>query len=377
MHGKDYINIAYKRLETIKITPDKEIYLVMEQATRCLYILKIVNRENLPDKKLLGVQHPNLASIQHLTEDDGKTYIIMEYIAGLTLTEYLPQNPQLNFEALKNIITALCSALSCLHSHGIIHRDIKPDNIFINNDGVVKLLDYDAAREKTAPKEQDTICLGTQGYASPEQYGFQSTDERSDIYSLGVTMKFILGNQYTSAMKAIIDKCTQFDPQNRYQSVDEIQLELNRPTSISNMTFQWKAAYIIHEMLLFCFVNIFIWGLISHSLPHNVYVAGRYENMVTLFFIALGYCYFITKHNSYKLMIKENPKFSGLKKSILFICYWFAWQLALGFLGTVLGLNVTQGYWDELLLSSTMVLSPALALLSVTVKNNLKVQPKN
>ena len=90
------------------------------------------------------------------------------------------------------ITRELCTVLAFLHGKGIIHRDIKPSNILLARDGHIRLIDFDAARMPRDNLEQDTKLLGTRGYASPEQYGFAQTDERSDIYSLGVTLGQLL-----------------------------------------------------------------------------------------------------------------------------------------------------------------------------------------
>lgn len=374
MTGREYINIAYKKLETIKDTPEKEIYLVKKLSTNQLYILKIINRVNLSAKSLLGVHHPNLATIHELTEDNGTTYIITEYISGITLTEYLEHNPSLDFDHLKSILLSLCSAIECLHNHGVIHRDIKPDNIFMTSDNIIKLLDYDAARKKTAPKIQDTVCLGTQGYASPEQYGFQSTDERSDIYSLGVTMKFILKDKYTPAMKAIIDKCTQFDPANRYQNISDLMndLLLCQNNNFLPVLDTWKYAYLLHKLLIFSAVSMIFWMIAGRAIPADTYVNMRFFNLFLYVVSYLIYCVYLNKKCTLTKLQKVPPKFNTIKKILLAIPYYIAWQYTLGSVAVLCGMAVYQGYWDKVILGSTMVLAPILTAVSVAVKNRIK-----
>ena len=119
----------------------------------------------------------------------------------------------------------LCEAVSLLHSFSIVHRDIKPANIIITQSGSLKLIDFDIARKIKPKKEKDTQILGTVDYASPEQYGFSQTDERSDIYSMGVVYNYMLTGKIPQRKLAkgqvseIILKCTSMAPWERYDNV--------------------------------------------------------------------------------------------------------------------------------------------------------------
>ncbi|MBR4904092.1 MAG: protein kinase [Selenomonadaceae bacterium] len=119
----------------------------------------------------------------------------------------------------------MCDGLKELHEQKIIHRDIKPSNMILQGERI-RLIDFDAARIFKEGKESDTKLLGTKGYAPPEQFGHGQTDNRSDIYSLGVTMKTLLGENCDGRLKKILDKCTELDPKNRFQNVDELKLAL-------------------------------------------------------------------------------------------------------------------------------------------------------
>lgn len=114
----------------------------------------------------------------------------------------------------------------------IIHRDIKPTNIMVSNDDVVYLVDFNISREYDENQSVDTVIMGTQGYASPEQCGFAQTDCRSDIYSIGMLMKNILmvdeyPDKETKRLKRIIDKCTSIDPGKRYKNIEKLEQALN------------------------------------------------------------------------------------------------------------------------------------------------------
>ena len=169
--------------------------------------------------KLKECKSPFLAAVVDYSAD----YMIMEYVSGEPLNAgNLPK------DRLYEIFSEICEGIIALHYAGIIHRDIKPSNIMLTDSGKIKIIDYDAARLKKPEADKDTVFVGTDGFAAPEQYGFMQTDERSDIYALGVTMKLLLGEQYMrSPYKAVAEKCMRFDPQKRYPTVAAVKLALS------------------------------------------------------------------------------------------------------------------------------------------------------
>ncbi|MCM1187450.1 MAG: serine/threonine protein kinase [Lachnoclostridium sp.] len=150
---------------------------------------------------------------------EDSTVVMEEYIEGK-----LPDVLDLSKEQFLNVVKSLCSVLEFIHGKGIIHRDIKPSNIILTEDEHVYLIDFDAARMPKEEVEKDTKLLGTRGFAPPEQYGFAQTDERTDIYALGVTLNQIMGEKNQSPRyKKIIRKCMNLDPDKRYQSVKQVK----------------------------------------------------------------------------------------------------------------------------------------------------------
>jgi len=166
--------------------------------------------------------HSLWAKIFFCVEDDNKTFVVEEFFSGENLSER--KNFLTEIEA-RNFILQLCDGLKILHGAGIVHRDIKPSNLIVQDDKI-KLIDFDAARIFSADKSEDTNFLGTKGYAPPEQFGYGQTDSRSDIFSLGVTFKKLLGKNCKGNLKKILSKCTELDPKNRYQTVDELKTAL-------------------------------------------------------------------------------------------------------------------------------------------------------
>lgn len=210
--------------------------------------------------------HPGLPKLQEVVLSETSTTIIEEYIEGTTAG-----STELSEKQFLNLVKELCSVLEFLHGKGIIHRDIKPSNIILAKDGHIRLIDFDAARMPKEGLEQDTRLLGTRGYAPPEQYGFAQTDERTDIYSLGVTLEQLLGDRAGKPRyKRIIRKCTNLNPDKRYQSVAQVK----RAFFHTGQSILCAAAVILLAVLL--------WNAISWQSVKNDGVPAGSEELVVL-----------------------------------------------------------------------------------------------
>ena len=133
------------------------------------------------------LSHPNIVSVYDVSRGETE-YIVMELIDGITLKQYMEKRGQLNWREALHFITQIMKALSHAHSRGIIHRDIKPQNIMVQPDGNVKVMDFGIARAKNSVNDKTSAVLGTAHYISPEQARGDRIDARSDIYSAGVVL---------------------------------------------------------------------------------------------------------------------------------------------------------------------------------------------
>ena len=169
--------------------------------------------------------NPHIPSIHTYWEEDGKLIVIEEYVQGTTLDTYLVENNP-SLERREKILLDILDGVSFLHqaTPPIIHRDLKASNIMITNDDEVKILDYDAAKNYQEGSARDTVLMGTPGNAAPEQYGFAQSDERTDIYALGVLMKEMFPNE--KAYLQIANKATEIDPKNRFSTIDELKTSI-------------------------------------------------------------------------------------------------------------------------------------------------------
>ncbi len=195
---------------------------------------------------LANLKHINLPSVTGYFTEGARHFLVMEYIEGMTLDEYLEHN-NAPFPERRVLGWArqLCDVLDYLHSQQppIIFRDMKPGNIMLMRNGRVKLIDFGIARFFRHASSQDTQLLGTPGFAPPEQYGKAQTDERSDIYSLAMTlfqlMTFTLSEkgfglhdvqsvnpEISLPVARALEKATALSPEDRFQSVDAFRRAL-------------------------------------------------------------------------------------------------------------------------------------------------------
>lgn len=164
--------------------------------------------------------------------NDRMRCVLREYVPGETLAA-LAEKKSFSEEEVLKIGLQLCKQLDILHSMDppVIHRDIKPQNVVLREDGTAILIDFGIARVHTE-KETDTVAFGTQGFAPPEQYGFAQTDARSDIYSLGILLCWLLHRQIKperenrSPLEKVIARCTAFDPEKRFADVRQVERAL-------------------------------------------------------------------------------------------------------------------------------------------------------
>ena len=182
-----------------------------------------------------GLDHKGLPKYTESFENENVLITVREYIEGLPLDRYAQEN-ELSVKEITRICARICDILAYLHHRDepIIHRDIKPQNIIIGPDGSVSLIDFDIARVYRSGHDTDTVFFGTLAYAPPEQYGFAQTDARTDIYSLGILLRWLLTGSTKEnknvkiyrPLDKIIRKCTGFAPKDRFADVLQVKKAL-------------------------------------------------------------------------------------------------------------------------------------------------------
>ena len=219
----DTTDNMYLTQSVIKESNKGTISLVKNQQDGKLYIKKEIIGPSYIYKKLEGKNHQYLPKIYKVKYIDGITVIIEEYIDAVPINK-----AELNEKQVLEAIKELCDVVLFLHNQYIIHRDIKPSNILWASDNHIRLIDFDISRTVSEEKDTDTRLLGTRGYAPPEQFAFAQTDRRTDIYAIGVTMKVLLGEKASiSKYNRIIKKCTDLNPDERYQTILQVKEALD------------------------------------------------------------------------------------------------------------------------------------------------------
>ena len=218
----DAIQTEYDLVRQLKKSERGSVRVVRHRQSGVRFVFRRYEGSGAVYQKLLPVSCPNLPQIMEAAEQDGQTAVLEEYVQGDTLAELL-MGARLTEREARQVTMQLCQALHVLHSMGAVHRDVKPENVILRGSDAV-LIDFDAARIYKVASESDTQVLGTTGFAAPEQYGIFQSDERADIFSLGVLLNIMLTGKHPSRemaagkMGRIVRKCTMTAPEQRYQS---------------------------------------------------------------------------------------------------------------------------------------------------------------
>lgn len=228
--------------EVIELSKGK-VYIVKSSLDDRIYIKKVLALENYKIyKEIQKLEIANIPKIYEIINLEDKLVIIEEYINGYSLEEILEDSKRLSEKQVIDYMLDLIDILEELHfsSSNIIHRDIKPSNLMVNNDGILKLIDFDISRQHNTEKTNDTTLLGTFGYAAPEQFGFNQSDARTDIYSIGVTMNMLLTGQlpkdemYEGGLSRVISTCIEMDSKRRFQDIGELKNALSNQKIIND-----------------------------------------------------------------------------------------------------------------------------------------------
>lgn len=221
-HITAYIETAFLKIRLLKSSDKGEVWLASEKSGR-LVIRKRIAWTGLPYAMLKEKGYPLIPRILHCIEEDGETLVVEEYVQGESLLDRIGRKAYLSEREAGNILLQLCDGLAPIHAQGIVHRDIKPSNLILQSGCIIRLIDFDAARTVKEHSGEDTMHLGTKGYAPPEQFGYGQTDARSDIYSIGITLRESMPEGYGGYLAKVFARCTEIDPDRRYRNVQELR----------------------------------------------------------------------------------------------------------------------------------------------------------
>lgn len=230
MNHEDELRLSFYK-EIASVNERHGIKLVQHIDTGKVYVKKTLTHYDATIFEIIRDGHyPGVPVIKELIESDDSLIVIEDYISGHSLDEILEKRTFTVSETIK-IISDLCDILLPFHSNNpqIVHRDIKDSNVIIDNEGKVYLIDFDASKMVVEGRNRDTDLIGTEEYAAPEQYGFGQSDQRTDIYALGILINRMLTGKVPSeslcdgALSKLVRKATEIDPGNRYQNVQSLK----------------------------------------------------------------------------------------------------------------------------------------------------------
>ena len=280
----------YKILNKIGQGGMSVVYLAMNEKANQQWAIKEMRKEKNKNYEIMKqslitetnllkeLKHPYLPSIADIIENDDTIIIVMDYVEGRPLSDILSEEGVIEEDKVADYAIQLCDVLDYLHSQNppIIYRDLKPANIMLRPDGKITLIDFGTARKYNYDSVSDTTCLGTIGYAAPEQFAgetLRQTDARTDIYNLGATMYHLLtgvnpseppyelypirrwDESLSNGLEKIILRATRKDPDKRFNDCKEMSYALQhfRDLDDSYIATQKKKIYLFVASLILSF----------------------------------------------------------------------------------------------------------------------------
>ena len=280
----------YKILNKIGQGGMSVVYLAMNEKANKQWAIKEMRKEKNKNYEIMKqslitetnllkeLKHPYLPSIADIIESDDTIIIVMDYVEGRPLSDILTEEGTIEEDKVADYAIQLCDVLDYLHSQNppIIYRDLKPANIMLRPDGKITLIDFGTARKYNYDSVSDTTCLGTIGYAAPEQFAgetLRQTDARTDIYNLGATMYHLLtgvnpseppyelypirrwDESLSNGLEKIILRATRKDPDKRFNDCKEMSYALQhfRDLDDSYIATQKKKMFLFAASLILSF----------------------------------------------------------------------------------------------------------------------------
>lgn len=260
----------YKILRPLGKGGSSSVFLAENVRLGTLWAIKEIGKRQDRSAQFLAephvlkrLRHPALPRIFDIIENEAYLYLVQDYLEGDTLEELLRREGTVPERQVVQWALEICDVYAYLHNQEpspIIFRDMKPGNLIVGPDGHIRLVDFGIAREYKETASSDTVCLGTRGYAAPEQYGGSQSDIRSDLYSLGVTLyhaltgigpgdrRFLqvpcsrLGGAWNPGLSEVIDRALRPDPVQRFQRAEDMTHALEQLQQAGRGSLSGRAA---------------------------------------------------------------------------------------------------------------------------------------
>ena len=298
-----------------------DVYKAMDHKLNRFVAVKVLKPEFREDTTFIkkfrseaqaaaGLTHPNIVNVFDVGDDGGVYYIVMELIEGITLKEYISKKGKLSIKEATSIAIQVSMGLEAAHSHGIVHRDVKPQNIIISTDGKVKVTDFGIARAASSNTISSNV-MGSVHYSSPEQVRGGYSDEKSDIYSLGITLyemvtgrvpfdgdttvaiaikhlqeEMVPPSVYTPdlpySLEQIILKCTQKSVDRRYSRMEDVIADkIAAYPEMKALNQEWSARFekYAHAWMPKLFPANYYKEMINYWIPYESNPAHGYSSI--------------------------------------------------------------------------------------------------
>lgn len=306
----------------------KNLDLVQNKFTRQLMVRRISPAADYPVlQTLCRIKHRNLMEIYDVKMQDGVCISLCEYINGMTLDMRVEYYQPLDIRSAKDILCQICDGLSQLHINGIVHRDIKPGNVMITDDGTVKIIDYSISRLIKPEQRKDTTVLGTAGYASPEQFGFTQTNGKTDIYACGVLLNYLLTGKlpneqlHQGPLTTVIQQCIEIDENKRFASADELKKVLQGKKINRRRPFRplpgFRSKHVFPKIITVFFYTVWIFMLFVYINGFPMIMSSSLKNIIQqlilmadilVFWSALPYLLFGDVFRMSERINPDNPR---------------------------------------------------------------------
>lgn len=339
----------YEILRLLGTGKTGKVYLARNLRLNRLAAVKESTEEFLNGERelLLELEHPGLPGIYDCIREGGKTFLVMEYVEGMTLRQYLKKHGRVQEEQAVKWTLELCGILAYLHGRRppVIYRDLKPENIIIRQDGRLKLIDLGGAVRYACGAEREEFCVGTPGYAPRDQWTDTRGNVTWDIYGMGALLLEMLtgenpakgqmggdipegrAKEIPRALKEIIQTCRADRQKDRYQTIRQLESALlSYPLKKRRAFWRRRAKQAVFAFAggytLFCFLAPLLKGVPESHIPFPylskplMALTGAILIYLILFPIKKRKRLLVKQEKS---MILTEKKFSGLFMAVLFL----------------------------------------------------------
>ena len=339
----DFLKSTYEDL--FPLDAAQKVWAIRHTGSSDICVRKEVAAESCAiARRAMNITNIHIVNIRHIIDDGDRHYIVEDYIHGSTLQELHDGGRRFGESEAVSYMLQLLDGLSALHGAGIVHRDISPKNVLLTDDGIIKLIDFGISHFADPARSQDTQILGTAGFAAPEQFGFQRSTEKADIYSAGVLLNWMLTGAMPNervpenqSLSRIISKATEMEPRARYASAEDMARALEgRPKIPPLPGFRtgklWKKI-VAGIVYVFCGFFLFMYTFDALFISHDYF--REIMSAVIVFAVSpliLGnYSYFDRKIPIIRLL----PAWARflIRFAAFFIIFWFGMEMYVGVTG--------------------------------------------